>query len=58
MPDAAIPILYAVAMACDGIAALLLGKLFDKIGMKIMVLATFISLFFAPTVFLGDLIGL
>lgn len=54
MQDAAIPVLYAVAMACDGIAALLLGKLFDKIGMRTMVLATFISLFFAPMVFLGD----
>lgn len=53
MQDATIPILYAAAMASDGIAALLLGKMFDKFGMKTMVLVTFISLFFAPMVFLG-----
>lgn len=53
MQDATIPILYAVAMAADGIAALLLGKLFDRFGMKTMVAVTFISLFFAPMVFLG-----
>lgn len=53
MQDATIPILYAVAMAADGIAALLLGKLFDKFGMKTMVGVTFLSLFFAPMVFLG-----
>jgi MFS family permease len=55
MKDATIPILYAIAMAADGIAALLLGKLFDKWGMKTMVVATSISLFFAPMVFLGGL---
>ncbi|MEO6838182.1 MAG: MFS transporter [Ginsengibacter sp.] len=55
MSDASIPILYSVAMAAEGIAALLLGKLFDKWGMKIMIYITFISLFFAPMVFLGGL---
>jgi MFS family permease len=53
MKDATIPILYAIAMAADGIAALFLGKLFDKWGMKTMVVVTSISLFFAPMVFLG-----
>ncbi len=53
MRDATIPILYAIAMAADGIAALLLGKLFDKWGMKTMVYVTLVSLFFAPMVFLG-----
>lgn len=56
MHDAMIPILYAIAMAADGIAALLLGKMFDKSGMKIMIAVTFISLFFAPMVFLGGLV--
>jgi MFS family permease len=54
MHDATIPILYAIAMAADGIAALLLGKMFDKFGMKTMIAVTFISLFFAPMVFLGS----
>lgn len=55
MKDATIPILYAIAMAADGIAALFLGKLFDKWGMKTMTYVTLLSLFFAPMVFLGGL---
>ena len=55
MSDATIPILYSVAMAADGLAALFLGKLFDKWGMKTMIYVTIISLFFAPMVFLGGL---
>ncbi|MGN6801574.1 MAG: MFS transporter [Ginsengibacter sp.] len=54
MKDATIPILYAVAMAADGIAALVMGKLFDRLGMKTMIAVTFISLFFAPMVFLAN----
>ncbi|HEY5393306.1 MAG TPA: MFS transporter, partial [Hanamia sp.] len=46
-------VLYSVAMAAEGIAALLLGKIFDKWGMKTMIYITVISLFFAPMVFLG-----
>lgn len=53
MRDSTIPILYSIAMAADGIAALILGKLFDKFGMKTMVFVTLFSLFFAPMVFLG-----
>lgn len=53
MSDASIPVLYSVAMAAEGIAALLSGKIFDKWGMKIMIYITVISLFFAPMVFLG-----
>jgi len=54
MQDDTIPLLYSAAMACEGIAALALGKLFDKLGIKTMIAATFISLFFAPLVFLGS----
>jgi hypothetical protein len=40
-----IPIFYAVAMGVDAIAALLFGKLFDKVGFSIMiVIALFSSL--------------
>ena len=53
MSDASIPVLYSVAMAAEGIAALLLGKIFDKWGMKTMIYITVISLFFSPMVFLG-----
>lgn len=53
MKDDTIPIFYAVAMASDAIASLALGKLFDKIGIWAITIATFISLFFAPLVFWG-----
>lgn len=53
MKDDTIPIFYAVAMASDAIASLVLGKLFDKIGIWAVIIATFISLFFAPLVFWG-----
>lgn len=49
-----IPVLYAVAMGVDAVAALVLGSLFDKYGIRILVLSTFISLFFAPLVFKGN----
>jgi MFS family permease len=48
-----IPVLYAVAMATDAIAALALGRLFDRIGLATMVLATIGSLLAAPLAFLG-----
>lgn len=50
---AVIPIFYAVAMGVDGIAALVFGKLFDKVGLSIMILVALISTLFAPLVFLG-----
>jgi MFS family permease len=54
MPGAWIPILYAVAMAVDGLGALALGSLFDRIGIWTMVLATVVSAAAAPLVFLGN----
>lgn len=53
MSDPAISIFYAVAMATDAIAALIFGKMFDKTGIKTLLLAVLISSFFAPMVFLG-----
>jgi MFS family permease len=48
-----IPILYAVAMAVAGISSLIFGRLLDKIGPKVMLIAFFLGAFFAPFVFLG-----
>jgi predicted MFS family arabinose efflux permease len=50
---ALIPIFYAVAMGVDALAALLFGKLFDKVGIPIMILVAILSALFAPLVFLG-----
>jgi len=49
-----IPTFYAVAMGVDAIAALLFGKLFDKVGLSIMIVVALLSSLFAPLVFLGD----
>lgn len=48
-----IPILYAIAMGVDAIAALIFGRLFDRLGLTTMMLVAFLSAFFAPLVFLG-----
>ena len=53
MPVTWIPIAYAIAMAVDGAAGLALGSLFDRIGLRAMILATVISAAAAPLVFLG-----
>lgn len=54
MSDSSIPIFYAVAMGADAIAALIFGKLFDKIGIKTLLLAVVLSSLFAPFVFIGN----
>lgn len=50
-----VPILYAIAMGVDALAALLFGRLFDRLGLATMMIVAFISAFFAPLVFLGGL---
>jgi MFS family permease len=54
MPSSVIPIFYAVAMATDAIAALILGRLFDRHGAIILVLAFLVSSLAVPFVFLGN----
>ncbi|MER3417499.1 MAG: MFS transporter [Gemmataceae bacterium] len=53
MPQPWIPVLYAVAMGVDALAALVFGRWFDKKGLVILVLAALLSSFFAPLVFSG-----
>lgn len=48
-----VPVFYATAMVTAALAALVFGKLLDKIGMPIVVLAFFLGALFAPCVFLG-----
>ncbi len=48
-----IPILYAVAMGVDALAALAFGYLFDRLGLTTMMLVAVLSAFFAPLVFFG-----
>ena len=51
-PAASLSLLYAVAMAVDAFAALFFGWLFDKIGLKSLMVSTICSTFFAGFVFL------
>jgi MFS family permease len=48
-----IPILYAVAMGVDAVAALILGRLFDRLGLSVIMTVAVLSSLFAPLVFLG-----
>jgi predicted MFS family arabinose efflux permease len=53
VPTNLIPVFYAGAMATSALAALLFGRLFDKFGGNIGLLAFFISAASAPFVFLS-----
>ena len=52
-----IPLLYAGAMAVNGLTALLFGRLFDRFGLNSLVLGIFISLLALPFGFLGGAWG-
>lgn len=54
MPQDLIPVFYAVAMATGAVAALVFGKLLDRVGQPILFIAFGVSAFFAPLVFLHD----
>lgn len=51
--DAWIPVLYAIAMGSDAVAALIFGRLFDRAGMAVLIVAALISSFFSLLVFGG-----
>jgi MFS family permease len=53
----AIPLLYAGAMALNGLTALAFGRLFDRFGLNILVIGIFISLIGLPLGFLGGPAG-
>lgn len=52
-PDNWIPIFYAVAMGVDALAALVFGRLFDRVGLSAFIAAILLSFLFAPLVFMG-----
>jgi predicted MFS family arabinose efflux permease len=59
VPQGLIPVFYAVAMATGAIAALIFGKLLDRFGVPVLVVAFGVSAFFAPLVFLrGEALAL
>ncbi len=48
-----IPVFYAVAMGVSGIGSLIFGRLYDRVGITVLVPLTLLSALFAPLVFLG-----
>lgn len=53
VPEHWIPIFYSVAMGVDAIAALIFGRMFDRIGFPVLVVSVLLSSLFAPLVFMG-----
>jgi len=47
-----IPIFFSISMASAGVAALICGRLYDKIGFSVLIYVTAISSLFVPLVFL------
>jgi MFS family permease len=48
-----IPVLYAIAMGVDALAALVFGRLYDRAGLSVLAVAIVLSALFAPFVFFG-----
>ncbi len=54
---AALPALYAVAMGVDAVAALVLGRMYDRAGAGVLAAASLVSAAAAPLLFLADGLG-
>lgn len=52
--DVWIPIFFSIAMAADGLSALVFGRLYDKKGIVVLMFATVVAALFAPMAFMGD----
>jgi MFS family permease len=53
VPSIWIPVFYAVAMGVSGVGSLLFGRLFDRVGITVLIPLTILSTLFAPLAFLG-----
>lgn len=49
-----IPVFFSIAMAADGLAALIFGRMYDIRGISILIIITAVSSFFAPLVFIDS----
>ena len=53
IPTDVIPVVYAFGMLAGGAGSLLFGKLYDQMGLKILLPLTLVGALFAPLAFLG-----
>lgn len=52
LPQGLVPVFYAAAMATGALSSPIIGKLLDKLGLPVLVVAFGLPAFFAPLVFL------
>ncbi len=48
-----VPVFFSISMASAGLAALICGRLYDKIGFSVLIFVTALASLFAPLVFMG-----
>jgi MFS family permease len=53
VPKDMVPVAYAIAMAVSGTGSLVFGRLFDRLGIGLLIPLTLVAALFAPLVFLG-----
>jgi MFS family permease len=53
IPNTWVPIFYSIAMGASGLGSLAFGRIFDRIGISILIPLTLATALFAPFVFLG-----
>ncbi|HEX9550571.1 MAG TPA: MFS transporter [Candidatus Limnocylindrales bacterium] len=53
--DEVIPLLFAVGMAVDAGAALVMGRLYDRSGFAVLIVAVALGAIFAPFIYFGSL---
>lgn len=53
VPPDLTPVFYAVAMAVSGIGSLVLGRVFDRAGIGVLIPLTIVTAVYAPLAFLG-----
>lgn len=54
LPQAWIPVYYAVGMGASGLGSLVFGRIFDRVGLVVLLPLTVVTSLFAPLVFLGN----
>jgi predicted MFS family arabinose efflux permease len=53
VPNGWIPVFYALAMGAGGLGSLIIGKLFDRLGLLVLLPVTIVVAIYAPLAFFG-----
>ncbi len=57
VPDAQIPVFYAIAMAADALVAIVMGRLYDREGLSVLVAIPLVNIPVAALAFAGSYYG-